>query len=184
MSEHEVGEKGFWWKKLCDLQSPLSFHYPPRLPGMECGGQKKILLHPKAEVMKHDPWKWPFGGPGNPQRDTAWTDHTILWWGGEGGCHKRTICVYMGLRWETPPHPFFSSRASTSPKALPTMLDNEEEDARRFSSCMTMILLKGWAVGFFFLFTSLLEITSICWLDYSIRLLLYIEKAFPTIFRR
>ena len=80
MNEHEVGEKGFWWKKLCDLQSPLSFHYPPRLLQMDSGGQKKILLHLKAELMKNGPRKWPFGGPGNPQRDTSWTDHAILWW--------------------------------------------------------------------------------------------------------
>lgn len=181
-----VGAEGFWWKKPCELQSPLpSYHLPrPLVMGCVCVGgrdEEKILLYAKAKLMKHSPWKWLFSGPCNLQKEASRTGHAVPWWW-ECTTSAPFACIWV-LDWRPFPIPFPPPKPPPCTKALPTALDNEEEDVRRSSSCMTMILLKGWAVGFFFSFHFSLGNHLHMLLDCRIRLL-YIENAIPTIFRR
>lgn len=84
-------------------KSPVSCTHPcltHQATSEGCGGEK-VLLHAKAELMKHSPWKWLFWGPGNPQKEGSWTGHAVLWeWWGYHWC---IICVHMSLRQETLP---------------------------------------------------------------------------------
>lgn len=115
-----------------------------------------------------------------------WTcpDPALLYPDGGRGCHKCVAFVCRSLQLETFPHPHIAFPPGVPPSRsgpadarkrawfrlvvflffcffLSAKVDNEE-GLQKPSLCMTAILLKGWAVGFCFLFSSLLEITPIC----------------------
>lgn len=108
-----------------------------------------------------------------------------------GSAHRCTICMHVSPEWKTSLHP--TSRPSPATRWEAELeICYPHRDGSSNPQSLTMRKRAGrflsawlwyfWKVGLwdFFFFTSVLEITSICWLDCWIRFL-YIEKAFPTI---